>query len=59
MLIQRSQMWTPHYSIKRTVFLVSLLAGPYAQVPFTQDCPPSLIESTTGHYNSTGTQAFG
>ena len=25
-----------------------------ARVPLTQDCPPSLIKSTTGHYNSTG-----
>ena len=28
-----------------------------ARVPLTQDCPPSLIKSTTGHYNSTGTHS--
>jgi len=52
-------MWTPCYSVKQTVFSVPLVPGLYkihadASMPHAQDCPVPLIDSTTGHYNSSG-----
>ena len=56
------QMQTPRYSVKWTVFgssstwtVQNSLDNADACKPLTQDCPPSLVKSITGHYNSTGT----
>ena len=53
-------MQTSCYSIKRAGFSVPIILGLYkihwitqTRSPNMQDCPPPLIASTTGHYNST------
>ena len=33
----------------------NLLNNADTRMPLTQDCLPLLVDSTTGHYNSTGT----
>ena len=48
-----SVKWTgSHLSSTQTV--QNSLDNADAYMPLTQDCPPLLIDSTTGHYNSTG-----
>ena len=55
------EMQTPSYSAKQTGFLVplvplqNLVDNADTRLPLTQDCQPPLIDSTTGHYNITGT----
>ena len=57
-------MRTPSYSVKQSFFWSSStwtvqnsLDNTDAHMPLTQDCPPSLIEPTIGHYSSTGTHS--
>ena len=59
-------MWTPCYSVKQAGFLVPLVPGMYKKnhstnpdtvMHLAQDCLAPLTNSTTGHYNSTGTHS--
>ena len=55
--LQPSEMQTPHYSIKRTDFVIPLVPGLYkvhadAGRPLAQDCSALLIDSPTGQYSS-------
>ena len=53
-------MWTLEYSLKWAGLLVSvqnLLDNADTGMPLRQDCPPSLINSMTGHYDSTSTHS--
>ena len=45
----------PNFGPYSTWTVLNSLDNADACMPLTQDCPPSLIVSTTGHYNSTGT----
>ena len=49
-------MRTPRYSVKQTDSSVPLVPAlcKIHWLPLTQGCQPLLINSTTGHYNSTG-----
>ena len=50
-------MWTPHYSVKRTDFVVPLVPELHKihsiMRTLAQDCPASLIDLPTGHYTNT------
>ena len=54
-------MWTPRYSVKRKDFSVLLVPALYKIHWIMHAClsPPLLINSTTGHYNSTGMYSTG
>ena len=61
LLIEYSQMQTPHYSIKQKVFSVPLIPGPYKIHLINADAHMRhcwSINSTTGHYDSTGTHSM-
>ena len=58
-------MRTLCYSIKQTGFLIPLVPGLQnsldnadAHIPIKEGCPPPLINSTAGHYNSIGAHSI-